>query len=78
MNKIYNMIKLSNYVGKTPLIPLSIKYTGKAELMNPGGSVKDRMASFILNVMMQKKKYYQERRYFVRQTSGNTGNFFQC
>ena len=46
------MIKLSNYVGKTPLIPLSIgKYTvwGKAELMNPGGSVKDRMASFILN-----------------------------
>ena len=46
------MFKLSNFIGKTPLIPLSVgKYTvwGKAELMNPGGSVKDRMASFIIN-----------------------------
>ena len=46
------MKKLSNYVGQTPLIPIQIdKFTvwGKAEFMNPSGSVKDRMATYILN-----------------------------
>ena len=39
---------LSGYVGNTPLIPISIAgYTVwcKCEFMNPGGSVKDRMAT---------------------------------
>ena len=46
------MKRLSDYVGNTPLIPIKIENKtiwGKAELMNPGGSVKDRMATFILN-----------------------------
>jgi cysteine synthase len=46
------MKRLSDYVGNTPLIPIKIEdrtIWGKAELMNPGGSVKDRMATYILN-----------------------------
>ena len=74
------MIKLSNYVGKTPLIPLSIgKYTvwGKAELMNPGGSVKDRMASFILNDA-EEKILSRKEILFVRQHQEIREFPFQC
>ena len=49
---------LSRYVGNTPLIPIEFgKYTvwGKCEFMNPGGSVKDRMATYILNDAEQRK-----------------------
>ena len=45
-------MKLSYSVGNTPLIPIRLgDYTvwGKAEFMNPSGSVKDRMATYILN-----------------------------
>ena len=46
-------MRLSKFVGKTPLLPLNFEKNqtiwGKAEFMNPGGSVKDRMATFILN-----------------------------
>jgi len=44
--------RLSNYVGNTPLIPITIgdlTVWCKAEFMNPSGSVKDRMATFIIN-----------------------------
>ena len=44
-------MRLSDNVGNTPLIPLRKKrFTiwGKAEFMNPSGSVKDRMATFII------------------------------
>ena len=44
-------MRLSDNVGNTPLIPLrKNKFTiwGKAEFMNPSGSVKDRMATFII------------------------------
>ena len=46
------MNKLSGYVGNTPLIPITLgnlTVWGKAEFMNPGGSVKDRMATYILD-----------------------------
>lgn len=45
-------MRLSNYVGNTPLIPIEFGgYTvwGKAEFINPGGSVKDRMATYIID-----------------------------
>ena len=45
-------MKLSNNVGNTPLIPITLgnlTVWGKCEFMNPGGSVKDRMATFIVN-----------------------------
>ena len=37
-------MKLTDYVGNTPLLPIKSKdltVWGKAEFMNPGGSVKD-------------------------------------
>ena len=51
-------MRLSRYVGNTPLIPIKLgTYTvwGKCEFMNPGGSVKDRMATYILNDAEQRK-----------------------
>ena len=44
--------RLSDYTGNTPLIPITIgdiTVWGKCEFMNPSGSVKDRMATFIIN-----------------------------
>ena len=73
------MIKLSNYVGKTPLIPLSIgKYTvwGKAELMRQEGVSKIEWQDFILND--EKKKILSRKEIlFVRQHQ-ETGISFQC
>ena len=46
------MNKLSSFVGNTPLIPITLgnlTVWGKCEFMNPGCSVKDRMATHILN-----------------------------
>ena len=43
--------KLSDKVGNTSLVSLpydQMTVWGKAEFMNPGGSVKDRMATYIL------------------------------
>ena len=48
----FKNIKLSDYVGNTPLIPITIgeiTVWAKCEFMNPSGSVKDRMATFIIN-----------------------------
>ena len=45
-------MRLSDNIGNTPLLPIRLEdltVWGKAEFMNPGGSVKDRMVSFILN-----------------------------
>jgi len=69
------MKDLSNYVGNTPLIPITIgKYTvwGKCEFMNPSGSVKDRMASYILD-NAEREKLVSHGDTLVEATSGNTG-----
>ena len=50
------MKKLSDFVGNTPLLPIKFEYFtiwGKAEFMNPGGSVKDRMATYIINDLVK-------------------------
>ena len=73
------MMKLSNHVGSTPLIP--IKFTekitvwGKAEFMNPGGSVKDRMATYILN-NAEEMNLVKPGENLCEATSGNTGISF--
>ena len=70
--------RLSDYVGKTPLIPIKFgKYTVycKCEFMNPGGSVKDRMATYILNEAEQNKKISPGDT-LIEATSGNTGIAF--
>jgi len=71
-------VQLSNYVGNTPLIPIKFgQYTvwGKAEFMNPGGSVKDRMATYILNDAEANKKI-KIGSVLCEATSGNTGIAF--
>lgn len=67
--------KLSDYVGNTPLIPITIgDFTvwGKAEFMNPSGSVKDRMATFIIN-NAEKEGLISKGDTLCEATSGNSG-----
>jgi len=70
--------KLSDYVGNTPLIPITIgDFTvwGKAEFMNPSGSVKDRMATYIIN-NAEKLKLIKRGDTLCEATSGNSGISF--
>ena len=70
--------RLSTYVGNTPLIPITIgKYTvwGKAEFMNPSGSVKDRMATQIIN-HAEKNGLISKGDTLCEATSGNSGIAF--
>ena len=72
------MKRLSDYVGNTPLIPLSFDegtVWGKAELVNPGGSVKDRMATYILNDA-EMRGLIKPGDTLCEATSGNTGISF--
>lgn len=72
------MKDLSSYVGNTPLIPIKIgEFTtwGKCEFMNPSGSVKDRMATYILD-NAEKKGLISPGDTLVEATSGNTGIAF--
>jgi len=69
---------LSDNVGNTPLIPIRLgRYTvwGKAEFMNPSGSVKDRMATYIINDA-EKRGLIKKGDTLVEATSGNTGISF--
>ena len=71
-------MRLSNYVGNTPLIPIRLgRYTvwGKCEFMNPGGSVKDRMATYILNDA-EDRHLIKKGDTLIEATSGNTGIAF--
>tara|TARA_R110002153_G_scaffold24841_1_gene78930 strand:+ start:401 stop:1306 length:906 start_codon:yes stop_codon:yes gene_type:complete len=71
-------MRLSKYVGNTPLIPIRLgRYTvwGKCEFMNPGGSVKDRMATYILNDA-EERKLIKKGDTLIEATSGNTGIAF--
>ena len=72
------MNKLSGYVGNTPLIPITLgnlTVWGKAEFMNPGGSVKDRMATYILDDA-EYRGLIKKGDTLCEATSGNTGIAF--
>ena len=72
------MNKLSRYVGNTPLLPINlVGYTvlGKAEFTNPGGSVKDRMATYIINDA-ESRGLIKPGDTLCEATSGNTGIAF--
>jgi cysteine synthase len=74
----YKMNKLSDYVGNTPLVPIVMgKYTvwGKCEFKNPSGSVKDRMATYILN-HAEENLLIKKGDTLIEATSGNTGISF--
>lgn len=71
-------MRLSNYVGNTPLIPIrsgDMTVWGKCEFMNPGGSVKDRMATYILN-NAEDERLIKKGDTLIEATSGNTGIAF--
>ena len=68
-----------NHIGNTPLIELKYfseltgcKIFGKAEFMNPGGSVKDRAAKYIIENALE-NKLIQKGGTIVDGTAGNTG-----
>lgn len=69
------------HVGNTPLIELTnvtrslapdVRVYAKAEFMNPGGSVKDRAAGFILRDALEAGRLRDGKR-LLDATSGNTG-----
>jgi cysteine synthase A len=67
------------YIGNTPLIELKYfseltgcKILGKAEFMNPGGSVKDRAAKYIIEDALD-KGLIKPGGTIVEGTAGNTG-----
>ena len=71
-------MRLSDNVGNTPLIPITLgKLTvwGKAEFMNPSGSVKDRMATYIIN-LAETSGLIKKGDTLCEATSGNTGIAF--
>ena len=63
-------------LGRTPLIRLTAMSSGnvfaKAEFMNPGGSVKDRVAKHIIDVA-EKEGKLKPGMTIIEATSGNTG-----
>jgi len=66
---------LSNFVGNTPLIRITDKIWVKAELMNPSGSIKDRMAINIINDA-EKSGKIKIGDTIIEATSGNAGISF--
>ena len=76
--EIKEIMRLSKSVGNTPLIPIRFgDYTvwGKAEFMNPSGSVKDRMATYIIDDA-EKRNLIEKGDTLIEATSGNTGIAF--
>lgn len=70
---------ITKFIGKTPLIKLNYfseisgcNIFGKAEFMNPGGSVKDRAAKYIIEHALR-KNIIKEGGTIVEGTAGNTG-----
>lgn len=71
---------LLNCIGNTPLLPLKlpegasprVELWGKAEWFNPGGSVKDRAALFIIEDAIRRGALTHDKA-LIDATSGNTG-----
>jgi cysteine synthase A len=65
-----------DFIGQTPLIRLkkisSGNVFGKAEFLNPGGSIKDRVAKHIIE-SAEKEGKLKEGMTIIEATSGNTG-----
>ena len=70
---------ITEFIGNTPLIKLNYfseisgcNIYGKAEFMNPGGSIKDRTAKYIIDDAI-KRKLLRAGGTIVEGTAGNTG-----
>ena len=64
-----------NLVGNTPLVKLGDKLYAKFEAYNPSGSIKDRMAAYILQ-KAEENGDLREGYTIVEASSGNTGIAF--
>ncbi|MGB1076924.1 MAG: PLP-dependent cysteine synthase family protein [Bdellovibrionales bacterium] len=62
-------------IGNTPLIKIEDGIYAKAEYMNPSGSVKDRIAKYIIE-RAEREGLLKPGDTIVESTSGNTGNAF--
>lgn len=69
------MKNLSSQVGQTPLIKISERIFAKFEGQNPSGSIKDRMASYIINDA-EKRGLIKKGDTIIEATSGNSGIAF--
>ena len=69
------MFKPSDFVGNTPLLQVSEKIYAKFETYSPSGSVKDRIAVYILD-HAEKNGLLKAGDTLVEATSGNTGIAF--
>ena len=63
---------MKNLIGNTPLVKISDKIYAKLETYNPSGSIKDRMAYYILTQAI-KRGELKKGDTIVEATSGNTG-----
>lgn len=62
-------------IGNTPLLKIEDGIYAKAEYLNPSGSVKDRMAKYIVE-KAEREGLLKAGDTIVESTSGNTGNAF--
>ncbi len=62
----------SDTVGNTPLLKISDKLYAKFEVFNPTGSIKDRLAAYIINDA-EKRNLIKKGDTIIEATSGNTG-----
>lgn len=69
------MSDILNYIGKTPLIQISPKLFAKLETYNPTGSIKDRMAYYVLT-KAEERGELKPGDTIVEASSGNTGISF--
>lgn len=69
------MTNLSKNVGQTPLLKISERIFAKFEGQNPSGSIKDRMATYIINDA-EKRGLIKKGDTIVEATSGNSGIAF--
>ena len=69
------MSNLSKTVGQTPLIQISERIFAKFEGQNPSGSIKDRMASYIIN-NAEENGLIKKGDTIIEATSGNSGIAF--
>ncbi len=62
----------SDTVGNTPLLKINNKLYAKFETTNPSGSIKDRIATYIIN-HAEKNNLIKKGDTIIEATSGNTG-----
>ncbi|WP_051831748.1 PLP-dependent cysteine synthase family protein [Streptomyces violens] len=72
-------MKIQSFIGSTPLVelttfdvPVGVRIFAKVEFMNPGGSIKDRIVSYILDDA-ERRGVLKPGATIVENTSGNTG-----